>query len=168
MVSFPSAKPDARGSCCSLPHVHTERWRDKDFTYSRTTSDGTEAIIKQMVPFSPRRMEFTRFSESREKKTLKKGKGSLGRLLDTTGAATDSYIRSRSSMDVMKGSKPRVRGSLAPSLVSKIVRVGKSSPHDAALDGAVSRTDRLSVRDGSFHPGDLRVPNRRVNFLELR
>ena len=33
------------------------------------------------------------------------------------------------------------------------------SPHDAALDGTVSRTDRLGgVRDGSLHPGDLGVP----------
>ena len=47
-----------------------------------------QAIIKQMVPFSPRRMVFTRSSESTEKKkTLKKGKGSLGRLLDTAGGS---------------------------------------------------------------------------------
>ena len=37
-------------------------------------------------------------------------------------------------------------------------------PHDAALDGAVGGTDRLGVRDGSLHPGDLGVPNRRVNI----
>jgi hypothetical protein len=41
------------------------------------------------------------------------------------------------------------------------------SPHDAALDGSVSGTDGLSVLDGSFHPGDLGIPNGRVNFREV-
>ena len=49
----------------------------------------------------------------------------------------------------------------------KIARVGKFSPHDAALDSAVGGADRLSVGDGSPHPGHLRVPNQRVNFENL-
>jgi len=32
------------------------------------------------------------------------------------------------------------------------------SPHDAALDGTISGTDGLLVRDCSLHPGDLRIP----------
>lgn len=37
------------------------------------------------------------------------------------------------------------------------------SPHDAALDGTISGTDGLLVRDCSLHPGDLWIPNGRVN-----
>ena len=70
-------------------------------------------------------------------------------------------------MNNMKGNKTHARASLAPSLVSKMVRVGRFSPHDATFDGAVGGTDRLGVRDGSLHPGDLRVPSRRVNSREI-
>jgi len=34
----------------------------------------------------------------------------------------------------------------------------KFSPHDAALDGTISGTVRLSVGDCSLHPGDLGIP----------
>ena len=37
----------------------------------------------------------------------------------------------------------------------------KFSPHDAALDGTISRTDGLMcVRHCSLHPGDLGIPDR--------
>jgi len=66
-------------------------------------------------------------------------------------------MRSRYSMNDMKGSKPSARAPRPPTR-EEMARGGKFSPHDAAFDGAVCGTDRLSVGDGSSHPGDLRVP----------
>ena len=80
---------------------------------------------------------------------------------NTTGAVTNSYIHSRGNT---KESRTHVRAALGPLAHESDVR--KFLPHDAALDGAVSGTDGLGVRDGSLHPGDLGVPGRRVNFRE--
>lgn len=70
-------------------------------------------------------------------------------------------------MNDMKGSRTHTRDSCP--LTRELGRFrGKFSPDDAAFDGAVSGARRLGIRNGSLHPGDMGVPNRRVSFREAQ